>query len=116
MQKSFDFGRLTIDNGGLKENVPKLINLLDYVYLDVPASVRTVYALGNTTMTRVDKNTGRVRLHSDKYDWDYHNDLILGLMPQGKRDWRILFERMRSGVNNTHGFPIKFYGYGYIKQ
>lgn len=83
LAKSFDFGRLTIDNGGLKEIVPKLINLLDYVYLDVPASVRTVYALGNTTMALVDKNTGRVRLHSDKYDWDYLNIRINATRKEG---------------------------------
>jgi len=108
-----DFGNISVENSGLLDENPKLVNLIDYFKWYSLRSINSTYALGNTKMYLVDPETGEVKLISDTYDWDYHNALING-KPQGRRDKLVFWERRRSAVDERHGFKLRFYGTGYI--
>ena len=104
-----DLGNLTIGNSGLEAGGDyKNVNLLKYVNLKSLRSIRTTYALGNTSMRLLDNN-GTVEFSGDKYDWDYHKNSQF-------RNTLIYIERLRKGLNDNHGFNIRFYGTGTIKK
>jgi RHS repeat-associated protein len=106
-----NFGDLSVDNIGLKQGQQGNVNLFDYVHWTSSSSRATTYALGNTQMKLLNPNAGTVKLFSDIYDWDYHNN-----PPSGTRDRLIQAERWRSGVNSSHGFRVFMYGTGTIKK
>lgn len=110
-----DFGSLYVDDPVLKKGSFELVNLYSYVSFFSSLSIYATYALGNTRIKLLDPKTGTVELTSDKYDWDFHNDFHNG-RPVGLRDKLIHFERMRAGVNESHGFPIMVYGRGHLNK
>lgn len=81
------------------------INLL-YHTTTSAASIATTYALGQTILRLVDAN-GAVEVingHHNIYNWDKGGSLL--------RKGLINGERLRAGVNDTHGFPVYIYGTG----
>jgi hypothetical protein len=119
-----NFGNLSVSNIGLSEGKSKNVNLLNYTNWGNSSSRASTYALGNTKMQLVSKQLGTIKLFSDNYDWDFHNavpnEVInrLGQLPwmlQTKRSIFIGIERVWAGIDNEHGFPLLFYGYGRIK-
>ena len=106
-----NFGDLIVDNIGLKQGQQDNVNLFNYVNWTSSSSRATTYALGNTQMKLINAKAGTVKLFSDIYDWDYHNN-----PPSGIRDRLIQAERWRSGVNSSHGFRVFMYGTGTIKK
>lgn len=104
-----DLGFLTVDNSGLRLGDDyTYINLYDYVNSKSPRSVSTTYALGNTAIKLLD-NTGTIAFKGDVYDWDYHDGSPM-------RNTLIFFERLRTGLNDNHGFKVSIYGTAKINQ
>ena len=104
-----DLGFLTVDNSGLRLGADYTnVNLYDYVNRRSPRSVNTTYALGNTAIKLLDNN-GTIGFSGDIYDWDYHDKSPM-------RNTLIFFERMRTGLNDKHGFNISIYGTTKINQ
>jgi len=106
-----NFGNLSVDN--LVPNLYIKVNLLNSVDMSEWSSIHTTYALGNTSIKLVNSQSKQVKLRGDIYDWDYHNyNPKSGKIPSSKRDKLILLERMRTGLNDNHGVPIRIYGTG----
>ena len=106
-----DFGKM--DMNELTLNEFKNVNLLNSVNMSKWSSIHTTYALGNTAIKLINSHSKQVQLKGDIYDWDYHNyDPKSGKIPSSKRDRLILLERLRTGINDSHGFPLKIYGTG----
>ena len=110
-----NFGKLSVSNIGLKEGDKQNRNLFNYVDLNSATSRASTYALGNTQIQLLDSSKGTVKLFTDNYDWNYHNSFKNG-MPQGLRDNLIYLERIRAGLDDSHGFPIVMYGVGTIQM
>ena len=82
------------------------VNLLYHTFYDVEASVATTYALGRTKLRLLDAN-GTVEVINGPwniYNWDKGGGNL--------RKSLITLERMRAGLNDTHGFPLYIYGQG----
>ena len=54
-------------------------------------------------------NNGTVGFRGDVYDWDYHDGSPM-------RNTLIFFERLRTGLNDDHGFNVSIYGTAKINQ
>ena len=108
-----DFGYLGA--GDMQEGVQQNVNLLDHVNLGSSRSRNSTYALGNTQMKLLDRNSGKVQLCWDNYDWDYHQKGYVhnaDVKPDSRRDKLIWHERNRTGINDSHGFKVFMYGIG----
>jgi hypothetical protein len=71
----------------------------------------TVYALGRVNMILENKANGTVSIVNDDatdYDWNLGGGL--------KRDSFIRAERLRAGLNDSHGFKAVYYGTGKLKE
>ena len=107
-----DFGNVSTSEFS-REGEELKVNLL---YRNNPlneAQRRTAYALGNTKLQLVSMDAKTVRVLNDKYDWDYHNS------PGATskiRDGLIWAERIRTGLNDSHGVPIRTYGLGTLRN
>lgn len=111
-----DFGSLK--SSDMVQGVKANYNLFDFVDLTSSNSVSTTYALGNTQMTLLDAQAGTIKLYSDVYDWDYHDKNYKEgpIPPSSKRDRLIWAERIRAGVNDTHGFNLLMYRTGTLRK
>jgi RHS repeat-associated protein len=104
-----DLGFLTVKNSGLNVGDDYVnINLYDFVDRKNPRSVNTTYALGNTGIKLLD-NKGTISFSGDVYDWDYHTKSPM-------RNSLIFFERLRRGLDDSHGFKICIYGTAKLNQ
>ena len=116
---TLNFGSLSVDNIELEEGEKGNVNLFDFANFASSSSRSTTYALGNTQIQLLNAKTGEIKLFSDFYDWDFHNYPSSrqqeGKLPESQRDKLIYYERIRAGVNDSHGFPIFMYGVGKIK-
>lgn len=107
-----DFGSLSTsafayEGQKIKPNLLYEINPLN------DAQRRTAYALGNTHIQLISMDAKTVRVLNDAYDWDYHN----GSSFKSKvRDGLIWGERQRTGINDSHGVPIRTYGLGTLRN
>ena len=112
-----DFGSLK--SSDMVQGVKANYNLFDFVDLTSSRSVSTTYALGNTQMMLLDANAGTVKLYSDVYNWDCHdNNYTESNIPptSSERDALIWAERKRAVVNDTHGFNVLMYGTGTLRK
>jgi len=106
-----DFGSLGTSYFSFEGEV-KSTNLLYKINPINNAQRRTAYALGNTRIQLVSKDARTIRVLNDAYDWDYHN----GSSATSRiRDGLIWGERQRTGLNDTHGVPIRTFGLGVLK-
>ena len=107
-----DFGSVSTSDFSFEGQVRR-VNLL---YKGNPlneAQRRTTYALGNTRLKLVSMDAKTIRVMNDAYDWNYHN----GSSIKSKvRDGLIWGERQRTGINDTHGIPIRTYGLGTLRN
>jgi len=104
-----DLGFLTVENSGLKVGDDYVnINLYDFVDRKSPRSVNTAYALGNTGIKLLD-NQGTISFSGDVYDWDYHKKSPM-------RNSLIFLERLRTGLDDNHGFKVCIYGTAKLDQ
>ena len=79
-----------------------------------PGSTSTIYALGQTKMTLLNRESGAVRVDNgtwSAYDWSRNvgNE-------EGVRDALIRGERAINNLTNAHGVPVQVYGTGHIPQ
>jgi len=106
-----DFGSLSTNYFSFEGEV-KSTNLVYQINPINNAQRRTAYALGNTRVQLVSKDAKTIRVLNDAYDWDYHN----GSSIKSKvRDGLIWGERYRTGLNDTHGVPIRTFGLGVLR-
>ena len=104
-----DLGFLTVENSGLKVGDDYVnINLYDFVNRKSPRSVNTDYALGNTGIKLLD-DQGTISFSGDVYDWDYHKKSPM-------RNSLIFLERLRTGLDDNHGFKVCIYGTAKLDQ
>ena len=104
-----DLGFLTVENSGLKVGDDYVnINLYDFVNRKSPRSVNTAYALGNTEIKLLD-DQGTISFSGDVYDWDYHKKSPM-------RNSLIFLERLRTGLDDNHGFKVCIYGTAKLDQ
>ncbi len=104
-----DLGFLTVENSGLKVGDDYVyVNLYDFVNRKSPRSVNTTYALGNTGIKLLD-NKGTISFSGDVYDWDYHKKSPM-------RNSLIFLERLRTGLDDSHGFKVCIYGTAKLNQ
>lgn len=104
-----DLGFLTVENSGLKVGDDYVnINLYDFVNRKSPRSVNTAYALGNTGIKLLD-NKGTISFSGDVCDWDYHKKSPM-------RNSLIFLERLRTGLDDNHGFKVCIYGTAKLDQ
>ena len=107
-----DFGSFGTSSFSFDGQV-KAVNLLYEINPINNAQRRTAYALGNTRIKLVSMDAKTVRVLNDAYDWDYHN----GSSFKSKvRDGLIWGERQRTGINDSHGVPIRTYGLGTLRN
>jgi len=107
-----------MDFGSLKKEdfntvgVAELINLLYKTDYLSDNSRFTTYALGRTYLTLVrNEDGGIVEVKNgnwNNYDWHYGGDLV--------RNSALRIERKRTGLNDTHGFPLFVYGQGKLNK
>ncbi|MEN5057826.1 hypothetical protein [Sphingobacterium kitahiroshimense] len=111
-----DFGNLRASD--MIEGVKANINLFDFVDFTSSRSRATTYALGNTQIKLLNAKAGTVKLYSDGYDWDYHDKSYKqsNRPPSSTRDRLIWGERMRTGLNDSHGFKVYMYGTGFLRR
>lgn len=70
-----------------------------------------MYALGRVNMILLNRDTREVKIVNDDatdYDWN-----------TGGGPWRSLFinlERIRTELNDSHGFKVFYYGIGHLKR
>jgi RHS repeat-associated protein len=82
------------------------VNLLYNTNFSSDASIATTYALGRTILKLIDSK-GTVQVingNHNIYNWDYGGNLL--------RKTLIGLERLRTGINDTHGFPLFIFGTG----
>lgn len=74
-------------------------------------TTNTVYALGQTYMTLLNYETHKVSVSNgdfNYYNWDVHRTMLRKILVTGKR--------IRTGVNDSHGFPTIVFGTGYLNN
>lgn len=113
-----DFGFLKVSD--LVEGVKKSVQLLDFVDISSYKSSHTTYAFGRTPIRLLNAQNGTVELSNDDiYDWDYHQAGYVHdpkVAPISERDKLVWRERKLSGINDSHGVPIKVYGIGKLRS
>jgi len=107
-----DFGRFSTSAFSFEGEI-KTPNLLYEINPVNDAQRRTAYALGNTRIQLISMSARTVKVLNDAYDWDYHNSS--GIVSK-VRDGLIWGERMRTGINDTHGIPIRTFGLGILRN
>jgi RHS repeat-associated protein len=98
-----------VQNTDLKQGVVKEVNLLYETDFTSSASIATTYALGRTQLRLLDQN-GTVEVINGAhniYNWDKGGGFIRSNLIKG--------ERLRTGINDSHGFPLYIYGTGKVK-
>lgn len=103
-----DFGTLRASD--LSLGIATEINLLYKTDMMSSASVATTYALGRTQLKLLDNN-GTIEVINGThniYNWDRGGGFI--------RDNLIKAERSRTGINDSHGFPLSIYGTGKLSS
>jgi hypothetical protein len=71
----------------------------------------TVYALGRVDMMLTNRNAGTVKIldtDATDYDWNQGGGML--------RSTLINIDRVLEGVNDTHGFSVKYYGTGTLNH
>jgi RHS repeat-associated protein len=99
-----NFGTLKPDE--LTLNVVSDVNLLYHVNLQSESSRATTYALGRTQLRLLNAAGGVEVINGTHniYNWDQAGNLLRRTLIKG--------ERLRTGLNDTHGFPLYIYGTG----
>ena len=115
-----DFGELSVDKIGIP-NIGKPVrtqlftvpNTLESIYNERLRA--TVYALGRVNVTLQNPVLRTISVVNDEatyYDWNQGDSFV--------RKSAIFLERMRTGLNDTHGFTHGFrayyYGYGVLRK
>jgi hypothetical protein len=94
-----------------KENESKAVNLFNYKDLSSGRNISTVYALGRVDMILSNRQIRTVLVVNNAatvYDWNYGGSLL--------RNGLIGEERIRNGLNDTHGFPLFVYSQGTLRE
>ena len=111
-----DFGELSVDKIGIP-NIGKPVrtqlftvpNTLESIYNERLRA--TVYALGRVNVTLQNPVLRTISVVNDEatyYDWNQGDSYV--------RRSAIFLERMRTGLNDTHGFRAYYYGYGVLRK
>ena len=111
-----DFGELSVDKIGIP-NIGKPVrtqlftvpNTLESIYNERLRA--TVYALGRVNVTLQNPVLRTISVVNDEatyYDWNQGDSFV--------RRSAIFLERMRTGLNDTHGFRAYYYGYGVLRK
>ena len=111
-----DFGKVSTSDFK-EEGVITAINLFPkdikrLIYSTSSAERRgTVYALGRVNMILLNRDTREVVIVNDNatsYDWNIGGG--------GWRNFFIKTERIRTGLNDSHGFRVFYYGHGKLRK
>ena len=111
-----DFGNLSVRDIGIN-NVGKTVpvnlftkrNTFEAVYNPILRS--TVYALGRVDVilqNPVLRTISIVNNEATDYDWNRGGHFV--------RNAAITYERMRAGLNDSHGFKVYYYGFGKLRD
>jgi RHS repeat-associated protein len=110
-----DFGNTATSDFTKGINVKTPINLFSAGNVTASAGNATlratVYALGRVDMQLLDKNTGAVKIINNPatdYDWNTGGGIM--------RNTFIKTERVRTGLNDSHGFKTYYYGTGKLNM
>ena len=109
-----DFGPLST-NDFKKENVitPQNLFSIGRFFGDLMSEKRrgTVYALGAVNMILINRGNREVKIVNDDatdYDWNNGGSFM--------RKTAINLERLRTGLNDSHGFKVYYYGIGKLHK
>jgi hypothetical protein len=111
-----DFGNLSVD-GEMKLNLGKPVARNLFNNENMKASVTnprlraTVYALGVFNVVLHDPSMRTVSVYNDEatdYNWNRGGGFA--------RDTAIRLERLRAGLDDTHGFKVYYYGIGHLNN
>ena len=109
-----NFGNISVsDFTAINQTTP--VNLYNYDnFIDAinnPTLRATVYALGRVDLILHDSKTRSVSIVNNKAtDYDWNKGGSLG------RKIAIQLERYRTGLNDTHGFKVYYYGSGFLNK
>ena len=109
-----DFGNIRRDffKGELESSSLNMFNIINTVESLFNSRLRnTVYALGRFNAVLLDSTSGAVQIVNNEatvYDWNKGGGVI--------RTNAIKIERKRTGINDSHGFHVKYYGQGHLRN
>ena len=111
-----DFGDITVNKIGIR-NTGRIIpvnlfnnnNIQESIYNSTLRA--TVYALGRVDIVLQNPVMRTIRIINNKatiYDWNKGGGFV--------RSSAILLEQLRTGLNDSHGFNVYYYGLGKLKE